>query len=494
MRITPFSSLRALRWLSAGLVLLGALGLAGVAARAMEARGPLRLHPTNPRFLADGTKNPDGSLRAVYLAGSHIWHSFQDHGHRLESGAEPPPVFDFDGFLNLLQANGHNFTRLWRWELPKWTEGDTKTKQTEYSQPHPWRRTGPGLANDGKPKFDLTRFDEDYFSRLRARVKQAGARGVYVAVMLFECWGVQHADNAWQFHPFAGPNNVNGLEADEDGDGRGLEVHSLRDTTVGRRALALHEAYVRRVLETLNDLDNVLYEIGNEGGKYSETWQNHLVEFIHRSEATMPRQHLVGITFHFSKDRAQRGNNRMLFDSPADWVSPGNEPAAPGVAFSFNRNPTPNYPGKVVVADTDHLGWNAKRDEDWAWKQFLRGNHTWYLEWAYASPTEAVAVRRGLGQTVRWARMVDLASLEPSITIASTPWCLAAPGREYLVYQPQPGPFAVDLIGEGRTYAVSWFSPATGVTSAGDEARGGGRREFTAPHNGPAVLHLRARP
>jgi hypothetical protein len=40
----------------------------------------------------------------------------------------------------------------------------------KYCRPHPWVRSGPGPANDGKPKFDLTRFDPEYFDRLRSRV------------------------------------------------------------------------------------------------------------------------------------------------------------------------------------------------------------------------------------------------------------------------------------------------------------------------------------
>ena len=31
---------------------------------------------------------------------------------------------------------------------------------------------------------------------------------------------------------------------------------------------ALQEAYVRKVIDTVNDLDNVLYEITNEAGVY----------------------------------------------------------------------------------------------------------------------------------------------------------------------------------------------------------------------------------
>ena len=40
--------------------------------------------------------------------------------------------------------------------------------------PQPYLRTGPGLANDGLPKFDLTAWDQAYFQRLRERIMLAG--------------------------------------------------------------------------------------------------------------------------------------------------------------------------------------------------------------------------------------------------------------------------------------------------------------------------------
>ena len=42
------------------------------------AKGPLRVHPQNPRYFTDDTKGPDGSLKAVYLTGSHHWDNLQD--------------------------------------------------------------------------------------------------------------------------------------------------------------------------------------------------------------------------------------------------------------------------------------------------------------------------------------------------------------------------------------------------------------------------------
>jgi hypothetical protein len=41
------------------------------------------------------------------------------------------------------------------------------------------------------------------------------------------------------------------------------------------------EAYVTRIVETVNDLDNVLYEVSNESGSESVGWQYHMISFIH---------------------------------------------------------------------------------------------------------------------------------------------------------------------------------------------------------------------
>jgi len=53
----------------------------------------------------------------------------------------------------------------------------------------PFLRTGPGNGNDGKPKFDLHRFDESFFKRLHFRASALQQRGVYLSVMLFELYG-----------------------------------------------------------------------------------------------------------------------------------------------------------------------------------------------------------------------------------------------------------------------------------------------------------------
>ena len=177
-------------------VLYGSLwGAAAVLAQPRPATGPLRVLESNPRYFTDG------SGKAVYLAGSPIWQNLQDNGLIIRgAGQNPPPVFDYEGYLRFLERHGHNFFRLWRWETTQWTDRYTDSV-VKYCRPHPWLRTGPGLAREGEPKFDLTRFNPEYFQRLRARVRAARDRGIYASVMLFEGWEVQFTDG-WEYHPF----------------------------------------------------------------------------------------------------------------------------------------------------------------------------------------------------------------------------------------------------------------------------------------------------
>ena len=69
-----------------------------------------------------------------------------------------------------MQAHGHNFMRMWTWDH---TEMAPWTNDKLYFDPMPHARTGPGMALDGKPKFDLGTWNQDYFDQAAL----AGAAG-----------------------------------------------------------------------------------------------------------------------------------------------------------------------------------------------------------------------------------------------------------------------------------------------------------------------------
>jgi hypothetical protein len=446
----------------------------------VSAKGPLSVNRVNPRYFSDG------SGRAVYLTGAHTWANLQD-GDRLE----PLARFDFDRYLANLESHRLNFIRLWAWEQADWVPWRPYHFRIA---PTPYVRVGPGLALDGKPQFDLTSFDEEYFRRLRQRVVAAGARNIYVGVMLFQGWSVdtksRQWENPWNGHPYHRQNNVNGIDGDPDVTGRGLSIHTLRSGDIS----TLQKRYVEKIVNTVNDLDNVLYEICNECDGNSLEWQSDMVRFIHRLESNLPKQHPVGMTALWPG-----GRNADLFRSPADWVSPlvddgydNDPPAADGV--------------KVIIADTDHV-FGIGGDRRWVWKSFLRGLNPIFMDpddysWTLGPGSSAAdtagdarwsEVRRSMGYTAEFAARIDLASMRPRGDLCSPAFCLArvdGPSPEYLIYSPSGGRITIDLRSSPREMSVAWFDPKTGKTRTGDSVMGGAPVTVAAPFVGDAVVHL----
>ncbi len=444
---------------------------AGIAGEPQErATGPLRVHPENGRYFTDG------SGKAIYLTGAHTWNNLVDMGP-----GDPPQRFNFDAYLDFLEKYHHNFIRLWAWELMTWNTEANREKSLHTVFPQPFARTGPGKALDGKPRFDLKRYDGEYFGRLRKRVQVARDRGIYVSIMLFEGWGLQFSQDAWKNHPFHPRNNMNGINGDQDGDGKGVEIHTL----VNRDITALQEAYVKKVIDTVNDLDNVLYEISNENHPPSTRWQVHIIDFIHKVEKGMPKQHPVGMTFQY-----RGGSNRTLMESPAEWISPNHE-------GGYRDNPPAADGSKVIISDTDHL-WGIGGNQGWVWKSFLRGLNPIFMdsydELVLKHKPDPEPIRKNLGYTLRYANRVNLAAMAPRNDLASTKYCLAHPGEEYLVYLPRGGQVTVDLSAASgefpQEFTVEWFDPSRDAVKAGGMAKGGASREFKAPFQGDAILYL----
>ncbi len=443
--------------------------------------GPLRAHPDNGRYFADA------SGQAVLLVGSHTWDNLQDTGW-----TDPPAPFDYERYLDFLTEHGHNFFRLWHWEQGVWP---MKAYDPLYCDPMPFERTGPGKALDGKLRYDLERFDERYFQRMRQRVIAARDRGIYVSIMLFDGWSIEEKNsqygNPWPGHYLHRDNNVSGIDGDPDNRGDGNDAHTLRNPAV----TAVQERYVRKVIETVGDLDNVLYEISNESRGGSHLWQHHMIRFIKRVEADRPLRHPVGMTVEFP-----RGSNAVLFDSPSDWVSPnpgGTDPDDP-------RNEDGS---KVVLDDTDHT-WGIGGDRKWAWKSFLRGRNPVFMD-PYTSKEIWIdeltkfdadddrwwSLRRNLGYIRRYSQRLDLAAMVPQNPRSSTGYCLVARHAPLpvLTYQPDDGPFRVDLGGIKQPVRVEWFNPQTSKATDGGTVEGGGWRELQAPFTGDAVALLTAR-
>lgn len=431
----------------------------------------------------------DEAGKAIYLTGSHVWTSVQDWGT-----SDPPEPLNYSGFLDFLQEHGHNFTRLWAWEHARWLAW---SPEDYYITPLAYQRTGPGNALDGKPKFDLTRFNDEYFDRLRNRVTAAADRGIYVGVMLFQGFSLEgkgKAGRPFRGHPFHRDNNINGIDGDPNADDQAVEVHTLTVPAV----TSIQEAYVRKVIDTLNDQDNVIWEIANECSRESWAWQFHMIRLIKSYEAAKPKQHPVWLTVPWGPGDNTASNQR-LWESPADAISPSK------FGMDYQNNPPAADGRKIVLIDTDHL-WGIGGNRAWVWKSFTRGLNPLFMDAKYGIPgwtptpdadaPDSKDARRSMGHTRRLAEQFDLQAMSPqpadSSEPSSTRFCLFRPGIAYIVYQPKSGEFTLALP-QGR-YSYAWLDPQTGRIQKDEPLDATGvDHTFTHPFARDAVLVIEKR-
>src|SRR2546429_7400370 len=162
----------------------------------VEARSPLRLHPDTPHYLLFR-----GKPVVLVTSAAHY-------------GMVINLDFDYLPYLETLHTYGMNLTRLFvgsfvaeAAETP-WIDSKGPLSPRPDRLITPWARsTVPGYHNGGN-KFDLDRWDEAYFRRLKDYVIQAGQRGIVVEVVLF---GNQYKPDQWYLSPLYGPNNIQGV-------------------------------------------------------------------------------------------------------------------------------------------------------------------------------------------------------------------------------------------------------------------------------------------
>ncbi len=455
---------------------------------------PLRALSSNPNYFTDGTG------KAVYLTGSHTWNSLQDWGTD-----DSPQPFDFTAFVNMLAAHHHNMTLLWTEELPTFRNlPSTAGSPPDFSvTPFPWQRTGPGNASDGKLKFDLTKFNPVYFDRLRSRVRQLDEAGIYAGVDFF-CGGLLHSFRfAGDGYPFSASNNVNGIDG---GNGVESETMSAPDAIT-----AIQDTYVRKMIDTLNDLPNVLWLVSVEAPRDSKWWNSHLIATARDYEAGKPLQHPIGYAVLQDCNAA---SDAVILNSAADWI-------APGARIAPTRGCGSGHPAcKVIINDSDHSYYGiwkdtAQANRNFFWINFTQGDQTLFMD-PYVvyyprqnrnlcpSPVHGISsvpdkrwdqVRDTMGYIRDYADRMNLAATAPLGSLSSTGHVLAntnGANAEYLVYAPSGGSFSVDLSGHGGPFTVEWMNPATGAKIAGGKAGGGATTTFNPPFSGDAVLYLRA--
>jgi hypothetical protein len=173
----------------------------------------------------------------------------------------------------------------------------------------PRKRYSPFLWLPGRQRWDLTRFNEEYFRRLFAMLWAAREHIIYVQLTLFDGAGLRFNER-WSLNPWNAANNINevvennvsGMPMFYD---RTLEAKdsNKNPTTLG----AIQDGLIKRVLQTALEFGNVVFEIMNEPTSGSPEvrarWADQIVGTI--NGATKNRR-LIFYNDHSYSDDASR--------------------------------------------------------------------------------------------------------------------------------------------------------------------------------------------
>lgn len=267
-----------------------------------QANQPIKLHPQNPHyFLYNG--------KPTILVGSG-----EHYGSVINQG------FDYKTYLQTMGKDGLNTTRLFTGAYIE-KPGDFGIKNNTLAPSEkdlllPWKRSDQSGFELGGNKFDLDKWDENYFTRLKQFMTEADHNGVVVEVNLFSSY-YQHG---WEYSPLNTKNNINKTD----------DISAaLANTLLNGNILAYQEKYVRKIVKELNGFGNFYFEVQNEPyaiqkdtvilrneygdvkdfrnfleivSQRSNDWQRKVAGWIKDEEGKLPAKHLISqniSNFHY---------------------------------------------------------------------------------------------------------------------------------------------------------------------------------------------------
>ncbi len=431
---------------------------------------PISLHPDNPHyFLFRG--------QPTILIGS------TEH-----YGAVLNLDFDFIPYLDELASHNLNVTRTFSgiYLEPQGAFGivNNTLAPAEDKLICPWARSKqPGYANGGN-KFDLNEWDEAYFKRLENFISEAGKRNIVVELDLFSNF---YDTIQWKLSPLYIDNNINQIGNIADHK----EILSLKHPEI----LAVQEKMVRKIIESLQEYDNLYYEVCNEPYfgdlEALEAWEQHMTSVIADAEKDFRHKHLISKNIE---------NGSQKIENPNPLVSIFNfhyakPPVTVDMNFGLNKVIGDNETGFDGIEDVHY------RTEAWA---FLTAGGGLFnnLDYSFTVDHEDGSFQvpekqpGGGGNSFRLQmnilrqvfNEINFISMKPANSIipdtlmnSSTARVLAGEGQ-YLIYldkTAQTGTESVDSLDSPKNevmhltlelpasrYAVSWINTITGERSA----------------------------
>jgi len=470
----------------------------------------IRIHPQNRKIL-----EYKGKPVVLVCATEHY-------------GAVINRPFDSEAYFRECKDKKQNYTRLFLLfrELQTHNNPFSTCKPETPDYISPFRRTGPGNACDGLPKYNLDVWNEEFFERLHSFMELANKNDVIVEVVLFSCSYFQHL---FELIPLCGKNNINGTEDIDFNVALSMKAPKLFE---------YQKKYVSKIVTELNKYPNFFFEICNEPVCFSpelvtnqeiNDWEDELIRFVRGLEKDLPNQHLIAAEesweWHHREGHVKVGtayNFQMEADivniHPLEDIRYENHSYNMGEFMSkslhlgeYRAFCLDTYKeGKVLNMDEDNVASEYREYEGWiihrkrAWTTVMCGAHYDYIDFSIqtacpaGTPESRKYIRSWFKHLQSYLETMDLAACRPlNDCVAEAPEhtissVMGVDGREYHVYiadaretdDPEYGGKTLGRLVLDTTpgeYTASVYSPESGQFSIGIDITGGKGTEVILP-------------
>jgi len=417
------------------------------------------------------------------------------------------PNIDYREWIDDCREFGIRAIHLWSFLAPRQKrDGSVIERRYGYVYPGitPWarRKEGPP-ANDGLPQWDLTRFDEGYWSRLKDLCRYAKSHDIIVGITVFFGWPKWNTPKRpdWSYHPF---NIINGgflrdektiTTACQTIYSPGVEVLNEQWSDrwpPSKKTQWVWERFAQRLIDELNHLGNVFFVFMDEHSYPEGNCGDHFLKFFKRRGA---------IWADWDKRRAD-------VDFVCSPTFSGRDKNADAVK-NFHKTPIRPY---IHLEGGPYKGEGVRTA---LWTFAIGGGHYFYHD---DSGQETVTTgimcydpnvkgceREKHAERLRWLgyasrffneEIKDLEGMEPhnELVGSGNAYCLANPGKEYAVYSISGTSFTLDLSHiNGRTFVGRFYDPRTGRYLEEFTCSGGKSVSFEKPDARDWALLLQQR-
>lgn len=360
----------------------------------------------------------------------------------------------------------------------------------------PFARSGKELAYDGLSKYDLTKYNTWYWSRLKQFADLADQKGLVLVHQNYFQHNIIEAGAHYTDFPWRTANNINGSGFPEPvpyaGDKRQFMAEQFYDETNPMRR-KLHQAYINKCMDNFAGNNGVIQFMGEEFTgplHFMQFW----VETIKQWEATHKKKEIIGLSATKDVQDAilsdpSKASVINVIDirywyyqaNGAAYEPIGGQSLAPRQqarilkpkATSFEQvyravhEYRTKYPGKAVLFSADGY-------DRFGWAVFIAGG---------SLPVLPAGTDK---------QFLTAASSMKPVEMPGAPkdqWALSS-AKGYIVYNRADKAVRLDLAAN-TSYKAQWIDPQTGQILPGDQqVKGGNGTEIKSPNVGTAILWL----